>query len=492
MPARYDPTRPTRLDVVLHGSSRPAGMSELRFLSRFDEGDADGKGAPEQDFIERHWRLPHDPSVEAYLGEFFHYTPGSHLLASLVGAWLGIGGLRAAHPLLALSVALKAGFVFLIARRVVPQIPMALAAVLLSFAAQAYALGSFAHDFFFAQVIAELFAVAGWWEVALWDDLGWRGALALVAIGGTATFLTWPIWIGPLLLTFACVVALRESLSIGDRLKTLAIGAGPVLVVATVYAVGRLGWLSIVRTSGGVTWPAPSATGWLFPLLALIGFCAAVGRRRGRAVVLFVAAIAAQAAVLFAVAKHQPTDTPYMALKMVYLAVYPLAVCGAIALTLIVRPGARDWIAWAIVAAASLVIGRQLIVAPRDKPVVSAPLYRAGVWARANVPRGCVEYLVANPDTAYWLHLAVLGNPRLSARTADLETFDEPHALVRWITAGGLPYAIADLTALPRDVRNDADIVAQFATAAVLKRRGASSCADSSDEAAGSRVREPR
>jgi hypothetical protein len=54
VPATYDPRRPTRLDVVLHGSSQPAGMSELRFLSGFDDGDADGKGAPGQDYIELH------------------------------------------------------------------------------------------------------------------------------------------------------------------------------------------------------------------------------------------------------------------------------------------------------------------------------------------------------------------------------------------------------------------------------------------------------
>src|SRR5438034_379859 len=126
------------------------------------------------DFIERHWRLPHDPGVEAYLGEFFHYTPGGHVLTSLAGAWFGIGGLRAVYPLLALSVALKTGFVFLIARRVVSLIPVALAAATLSFAAPAYVVGSFTHDFFFAQVMAELFAVAAWWAVAVWDDGAWK------------------------------------------------------------------------------------------------------------------------------------------------------------------------------------------------------------------------------------------------------------------------------------------------------------------------------
>ncbi len=54
LPAKYDPRKPIRLDVVLHGSTRPVGMSELRFLSRFDEGDETSKNVPEQDFLELH------------------------------------------------------------------------------------------------------------------------------------------------------------------------------------------------------------------------------------------------------------------------------------------------------------------------------------------------------------------------------------------------------------------------------------------------------
>jgi poly(3-hydroxybutyrate) depolymerase len=53
IPKIYDGTKPMRLDVVLHGSSKPVGMSELKFMSRFDEGDADKPG-PEADFIELH------------------------------------------------------------------------------------------------------------------------------------------------------------------------------------------------------------------------------------------------------------------------------------------------------------------------------------------------------------------------------------------------------------------------------------------------------
>ncbi len=54
VPKAYDATKPIRLDVVLHGSTRPVGMSELRFIARFDEGDAPGENPPENPFIELH------------------------------------------------------------------------------------------------------------------------------------------------------------------------------------------------------------------------------------------------------------------------------------------------------------------------------------------------------------------------------------------------------------------------------------------------------
>ncbi len=54
VPQGYDGTRPMRLDVVLHGSSKPVGMSELRFGARFDQGDDNGTPAPEVNYIELH------------------------------------------------------------------------------------------------------------------------------------------------------------------------------------------------------------------------------------------------------------------------------------------------------------------------------------------------------------------------------------------------------------------------------------------------------
>ena len=54
VPKNYDPEKPMRLDVVLHGSTKPVGMSELRFMARFDEGDGVNVSAPEVPYIELH------------------------------------------------------------------------------------------------------------------------------------------------------------------------------------------------------------------------------------------------------------------------------------------------------------------------------------------------------------------------------------------------------------------------------------------------------
>lgn len=52
VPEGYDGSKPMRLDVILHGSSKPVGMSELRILARYDEGDGGGAAASLEDYIE--------------------------------------------------------------------------------------------------------------------------------------------------------------------------------------------------------------------------------------------------------------------------------------------------------------------------------------------------------------------------------------------------------------------------------------------------------
>lgn len=54
VPAGYDAAKPIRLDVVLHGSTKPQGASELKFMERFDDGDGDSEKLVDQPFIELH------------------------------------------------------------------------------------------------------------------------------------------------------------------------------------------------------------------------------------------------------------------------------------------------------------------------------------------------------------------------------------------------------------------------------------------------------
>jgi hypothetical protein len=438
------------------------------------------------DYIDRHWQLSRDVVSDPYLGDMVYYTPGSHLLIALAGAWARTDGLHALYPVVAFTIALKAGFVFLIARRLLrdyaPRTPIAVGAVLLLFLPRAYFLGSFTEHSFIAQVVAELFAVVTLWALVVWEDDQWVGALVLFAFAGMATFLTWPIWIGPPLVALATVMLWRRPQPWPALLRHFAIGVAPIAFVAAVHIVGRVEWLRYAATSGYVLRPSVAAIGWTFLLLSAAGIAFTAARTTDRTLVAFLAAIAVQAFALLVVAKRRGADTPYIALKMMYLAIYPLAVCGAVAVAALVQAGRQPdhrnrwqrWTAGLLIAVVSVFAATH---PPRAAPVITEPALQAGVWAREHVPPACVDYLVSNGYTAYWLHLAVLRNPRPTARMEDPDTFEPRQALIRWIYPSGLPYAIADdFEGLPRDIRTSVDVVARFGRAAVIRRRSAPNC----------------
>ena len=432
------------------------------------------------DYIDRTGRLVHDRALEPYLGEMIDYTPGAHLLAVLAGRWTGRDGLHALYPVVALSVGLKTGFVFLIALRCLPdsppriRLPLATLAVVLLFLPRAYFLGSFAHDSYLAQVIGELFAVAMWWAVVCWDQRESAVLAAFVAFAGCAAFLTWPVWTAPPLLTLLTLSALHRDRSMPSRLGHVAIAAVPIAVLAAVYAIGRVGTATVMAgTSGAVLQLSLTNLNGIFVTVGAIGTVLAARDARGRSASLLLAAIVLQAAALALVARTP--SAPYLALKMAYLAIYPLAVAGTFAIAVALRSAKA--VASIALAVLFVIVARGLATMPRPTPVISDPLLAAGRWAREHVPPHCVDYLVGNDDTAYWLHLAVLGNPRSAPRSLATGTFEPQKAVERWILPGGLPYAIAsDVDALPRDIRTNVDVLAQFGAAAVVKRRDASAC----------------
>jgi hypothetical protein len=484
------------------------------------------------DYIERSGRLVQDPALRPYLGDMIDYSPGIHVLAVLAGAWTRTSGLQTVYPLVALSVAIKAGFIFLIARRSVHRNPQALIAPLLLFLPYGYFLGSFTHDSFLAQVASELFAVAMWWAIvcwdACWDEQPSPLLSTIIGILGVAAYLTWPVWLGPIVATLVAVAWLHRDRPLRDRLAHLAIALIPVFAIAVFQSARRLGAASnMAGASGFALTPTPETMGWLLPAAGLAGAAVAVRDRRARTVPILLAAIVLQAAAFLVIARVNGADAPYLTLKTIYLAIYPLAVGGAIAASAFDRsaeasrstenddgravtratgarrlradganreraeaggdgvPAARflrggvsfSRASWLLVALALIPVARLVRATPRPMPVVSVDLLEAGRWARSHVPPACVDYLVADDDSAYWLHLVVLGNPRITARSLASETFEPQKAVVRWILPGGLPYAIvSDFEALPRDIRTTVDTLARFGSAAVVQRRGPSSC----------------
>ncbi|MEQ1729320.1 MAG: hypothetical protein ABL982_13165, partial [Vicinamibacterales bacterium] len=401
--------------------------------------------------------------------------------------------LRALHPMQALTVALKCGFLFLIGLRLLPpRAPRALAltGVVLLLAAPRYALGSLTEYGFVAQVVAELCVVGMWWAAVAWDARPDARLGLVFGFTGAAAFLTWPVYTGPPALAFFLVIALRHELPVAARLRHLLAACLPLAVFALLYLVGRLGWLQLAGTGGAAPWPSVAAYSTPLVLLAGAGFVLALVRRQGRSTALFVLSVLAQAAAFYVLAARAGAPQPYMALKMGYLLLWPMAACALLVLGELwrfaerlfgeARPRVSAAGAAAVVLAMLVLVARPLADAPGRlhplPPAVSRPLDDAGRWARANLPRGCIEYLVGDDETAYWLHLAVLGNPRMSDRTGNNATYEPNDAVMRWLTPNGFPYAIADLPALPRDVREELDVIQSFGTAAVVRRRGPAAC----------------
>ena len=442
-------------------------------------------------YIEQHWRLVHDANLGAYLGEMVDYTPGAHLLAALAGAWLRSDALHMLHAVAALTVALKSGVVFLIARRVmpdeVPRVPFAVVAAVLLWLPYVFFAGSFMEQSFLPQVVSELFAVAMWWALVVWDEQPSAGGMALFALFGTAAFLTWPIWVGPLGLTLAAIVLVHRDVTWTRRLRDVAIATLPIAVAAAMHGVRHPNGFRIAGTGGFAIWPTPAELGWTFLTLSAVGVLFSATQRRARTATLLLAATALQAMALVVTARHAGAAAPYLALKMFYLAIYPLTVAIASAAAAVWRvvPGVArgsrraELMAWTLVGVVAIAVALPLARRPRLNPVVTQPTFLAAQWTRARMSSDCVDYLVSDGYTAYWLHLAVFGNPRASGRALDDDTFMARKGLARWILPNGLPYAIAgDFDALPRDIRTNVDVLARFGPAAVVRRRGAAACHD--------------
>jgi len=414
-------------------------------------------------------RLPHDASQYPYLLEMMNYTPGSHVLASAIGAWLRMDPVFVVYPLAAGAAAIKAALLYALAQTMLGSTwraaVQALAAPVLALV-PVYFLGGFVQFFFFGQVLSEAFAVGMLFALTSWVVSPSRRHLWIASACGVGVVLSWPIWIVPCAMT-AAVAALLGASRWHERGAVVAMAAGPALLFGLVHQALHPGAASIVTSTGAVTAPSIDAFGLGFLVAAAGGVVLGVRERAALPVVAFLAATLLLAAALACLAAGGGTGRFYMAFKMMYLAMLPAAVLGAVALAraadviamllrnVRVRPAAAGIVSAMLPVLVAVPLLRGRVPTHRMRGSLSAPARDVALRARERVPPSCIDYFSSYWLTGYWLHLDVLANPRLSDRMRQ-ETFDFPDVAAKWIEGRGLPYAIVeDMGAIPREIRAD-------------------------------------
>lgn len=443
------------------------------------------------DFIERTWRLP-DATLAGAMQEMATAPPGLHLVASLLGSWIGRDGFSAVYFVVAFAVALKLTVVYFIAAREFAdsgsRIPLAAVGTLLCLLPSGFVLRSFVHDSSLARVAAELFVAGMWWAVVVWDAHPSRTVAALFALLGAGAFLTWPASVGPPVVTLVAVMATARHGTARERFEQLILALAPIGLSAMLHLAAGGGWRVSTGPAGQPLQSPFDAFAVLLFATGALGIVAAAVSGRFRVTLLLALSTLMFALTAFVVQSGRG-GVPAAALEMVAAAIYPLAVLGAGALGLVIERRTRRLApraaAWMLALVTAAVAGVSLARFPMPQPIVSRDLYQAGRWVRANLDPACVDYLVPEPDTMYWLHVAVLGNARSSLRTANPAAFDPEQARQRWLEPAGLPFAIGSVPEIPREILESVDVLEQFGTAAVISRRGPSTCADAQRLAAG-------
>jgi hypothetical protein len=434
--------------------------------------------------IQRTSRLPHGPAMETYLGEMVHYTPGSHVLAAAIATWLKVDALRVIYPVMAASVAVKSALLFLVTVRILPasrSVIHALAAPVLLMVPAGYFFGSILKYGFYAQVVAEMFAAGMLLAVVWWARNGARIWLIVFAACASAAFLAWPVWVPCAMLALFVSVLIRRP-AIADGLRDLAIAFAPIVVVSVLHVSTHQGGASILGSAGTVTIPSSQVFGATFVGLACAGALMALRTVAARTVLVFACAVALQAVALAVLNQLAGSSSLYLPYKMIYLLVLPAAVLAAYALAqlsgLLSHRGRLLGVASAIVplsVALPLMWGR--IPHQRFESPITESTYAAGLWAREHLPVGCIDYFSHHWLTGYWLHLDVLGNPRVSPRMR-VETFEFRETVGKWIEGRGLPYAIVeDMSSIPREVRPMMETLQPFGSTAVVRQRPAPAAA---------------
>ncbi len=449
------------------------------------------------DFISQHHTLVHDPSWERYLVEMTVYPPGSHILAALMAAWLNTKSLYILHPLLAFLVAVKAGIIYNIIRRLITPsrctVGIAIAGTALLLLPYGYFLYSFTAWYFYAMVTAETFLIAALWSLVIWHEHYSKYILAFFTLMESTVLLIWPGCILIPLGVFTLILIFKRDVSPFNKIVWLTAAVFPLVVLSVVYKFGQIASSAGLITNEG-TVLLPSINVYSLPLLILstLGVALSVQVRRTLPIVLFFGATLIQIVVFWWLALNH-LSSYYMMYKQFYLLIYPMAICAAVTLDAICHIlgniGSSIWrICWykltlfLPILVFIVAIQRGLPLQPLFSPI-NDQVYKAGLWAKKNIPTGCVDYWVSHWVTAYWLHVDVLGNPRISPRTEDIinvAKFNSRHDFPKYlIVNSSFSFAIIeDVNAIPLSIYSDYKLLYRFGSSAVVQRLNGPICRD--------------
>ncbi len=454
------------------------------------------------DYIRRHDRLVHNVVVaKPYLEYMATYPAGSHILGAVTAARLHISDFRALQPITGGCVVLEVGILYNVILRLLPAalrrpgFAVAGCGLLLlpwgrfhqywqgDYLAQSF-LG---HEFFYSQIVAQMFVLAALWALAAWNEQPSQFLIIFFALCSAAVLLCWPGLGTVPVVALALLLLWRRDLPWLWRVRTLLVGASPAVLVGIFYLLFYFSSDHVYLThEGDMPTLYNTQTNWLFAALLLIGLFTCVRSSRSWPVLALFSTAVVQYAVMLVLAQHGVLAR-YVAHKMLYLLIFAGAAIGARGLAELWPVPARGWHLlargdWSVlgVAIPALIIlpGIQRLPWPPPRPY-SVNLYRSGVWAHEHVPPQCVDYVTQIWQAEYWLHVAVLGNRRDTPRTnAILAEYPAPPE-ARWHPAHLQPYVIVDdATVVPPDITAGAQLLFLDGRAAVFQRPGNIPCTE--------------
>lgn len=299
------------------------------------------------------------------------------------------------------------------------------------------------------------------WALTFFQQQRSYWALQFFALCGIAVLFTWPVWLPVTLAAFVGWLMTGTASPVRERVRAFLWGIAPIssmgILYALVYAASDHG---VITHEGAVMTPSIEFYGRPLLGLVVLGMVISWRAMRARPLVWFAGAAVMQTALLWIGALNH-WNAYYLVYKMFYLLLYPMVLFAALAMGWVwylperwLPPAVRKRWGTLALALPLVVLGmaQQRNLPSQPFSAITEPVYQVSLWAKTQLPSYCVDYLVNQWVTAYWLRVAVFGNPRAEVRTQALVNNFHSYrdALLPEEQTAGQPFLIvSDLNMLP-------------------------------------------